>query len=296
MKRICHTWLTVLMYTVPITLLCKFVWRLEVSRDMLLQAFFPIEGCPLWFAGYYMVLVMLSPALNIILHSCSQKALEVMMMPFLMLMVLYTTLTARFGFFGNEIWAFIFLYIFTGYLKQYPIHFFEKKKNCFTLFAVIEFSICFLKVLSVMSLNDRFIGHLLANYMEFYRARLQTLPNLAMAFALFFLFKNLKVKNNPMINKMAGMTLGVYCLHQVPCFYMFLWKNIMKADYFVGSSYQYIYTIFSILGVWLIGTVIELVRSSISDYLIESKKWYIKFCQYIDSMVENVTNNISYIK
>lgn len=70
----------------------------------------------------------------------------------------------------------------------------------------------------------------------------------------------------------------------------------MKADYFVGSSYQYIYTIFSILGVWLIGTVIELVRSSISDYLIESKKWYIKFCQYIDSMVENVTNNISYIK
>lgn len=291
MKRIGHTWLTVIMYTVPITCLCKFFWHLDIPWMIFLQAFFPIESCPLWFAGYYIVLVMFSPVLNMILHSCSKKALEIMMLPLVIFMIFWSTVTAQLGFFAQDIWVLIFLYIFTGYLKLYPIHFFEKKKNCFLLFGIIEFLICFFKVISAVNLNGSFFGSVLSLYMEFYRARMQTLPNLAMAFCLFFGFKNIKMKNYIFINKMAGATLGIYCLHQVPCFYTFLWKNILKADYFTGSSYQYVYTISVILGVWLVGTVIELFRNAISARLIENRKWYNSFCKFIDDKVNIVYFN-----
>lgn len=287
-KRIFHTWLTVIMYTVPITLICKYIFHIEISKEVFVQAFFPIEECPLWFAGYYIVLIMLSPVLNLILRHCSKKSLEIILSPLVICMIVYSTITARLGFFAHEIWIFIFLYLFTGYLKLYPIHFFDKKKNCFLLFGFLEFVICFFKVLSILKLNDLYLGNLLAAYMEVYRARLQTIPNLLMAFSLFFGFKNMRIKNNKIINKIAATTLGVYCLHQVPCFYMFLWKNIMRVDFFIGSSYQYIYTIFVILLIWILGTFVEFIRNLFSSYLIENRKYYIRCCSYIDGIVNNV--------
>lgn len=287
-QRIFHVWLTVIMYTVPITLLCKFVWNVEVSRDMLVAAFHPIGDCPLWFAGYYIVLIILSPVLNMILHDCSKKAIEIILFPFGVLMVGFSTLSMRLGFFSHDIWVLIFLYLFTGYIKQYPIVFFQKKKNCFFLFFLVEFLICFFRTMSTLKADQAFIWQVVATYMELYRARMQTLPNLLMAYSLFFGFKNIKIKKSVVINKMAGVTLGVYCFHQVPCFYTFLWKNILRADSFIGTSYQYIYTIGVIIGVWIVGSLVELLRGSVSACLIENRKWYREFCQYIDDIVENV--------
>ena len=61
-RKIIHVWLTVLMYTVPITV--YLIVKGAAGRANLITAFLPVENSPLWFAGYYIVLVMLSPMLN----------------------------------------------------------------------------------------------------------------------------------------------------------------------------------------------------------------------------------------
>lgn len=55
-------------------------------------------------------------------------------------------------------------------------------------------------------------------YMAYYRTALGALPNLLAALALFYLFKGLDLGCVRWVNALAGTTLGVYILHQVPAF------------------------------------------------------------------------------
>ena len=61
------------------------------------------------------------------------------------------------------------------------------------------------------------------------------LPLLA-ALALFHFFKNLDLGSNRFINGLAGTTLGIYILHQVPVLRDFLWNGIFHAQAHHGSA------------------------------------------------------------
>ena len=56
------------------------------------------------------------------------------------------------------------------------------------------------------------------------------------ALALFHFFKNLDLGSNRFINGLAGTTLGVYILHQVPVLRDFLWNGIFRAQAHHGSA------------------------------------------------------------
>lgn len=65
-------------------------------------------------------------------------------------------------------------------------------------------------------------------YMAYYRTALGALPNLLAALALFYLFKGLDLGCVRWVNALAGTTLGVYILHQVPAFRGFLWNSLRR--------------------------------------------------------------------
>ncbi len=117
MKKVLHVWLTVIMFTVPITLYC---WHIGIAtkRDLFTAAL-PVSGSPLWFAGYYIVLMLLSPALNFLVNEAPKIVHVWLLLVLLVLMVVFSTITAELGFFGHDIWVLIFLYLLTGYIKKY---------------------------------------------------------------------------------------------------------------------------------------------------------------------------------
>lgn len=291
-RRIFHTWITVVMYAVPVTLAAKYVFHTGVNKENLYGTLFPVEESPLWFAGYYIVLLAMSPFLNMLLKKLKKTSMETaLFFPFVFI-VLYSTITRRRGeMFKSDMWVFLFLYLLTGYFKKNAVSFGRKKS--LAVFLIVEGLLC-----SVRALTSHY-GYLnltlfseLGQYTEFYRGNIQTLPNLLLAYSLFFLFKDLKIRRSRLINTLAGASLGVYCIHQVPCFYSYMWENIFLSKKYAGQGIRTeAYTILVILIVWLGGTVIELTRMKLTDRLIESGKWYENLCLAVDQAVNSMEEN-----
>lgn len=285
MKKIVHVWLTVAMYTIPMTL---FLYLGGIAtRENLMPAFLPIEESPLWFAGYYMVLRLLSPIFNIFLNKAPKQLIEIFCFGIFLLQVLYPTVTNRAGFFASDMWIFIFLYIFTGYMKKYGK---EKPKpaGCFAAFACIW---CVLTGVRAVAQTYWYVNphvmQCLAAYGEQYRARLSTLPNIIMAYTVFWGFYGIQMKNNQIINRLASAALGVYCAHQVPVWYTYLWEHIFHASWFCeryAGRQRALYTVCCILLVWVMGTMIELCRSKFAEIFIENQEKVTAFCNAFDEI------------
>lgn len=279
-KRVIHVWLTVVMYTVPITI---YLFLVGVSsRGNIVAAFLPVEQSPLWFAGHYIVLVFMAPLLNLIIHNVPKSVLEFFLFMFFCGQCLYTTITADLGFFSHEIWILIFLYMLTGYMKKYVSEL-PKTGRAFILFGSVWFCLTMGRAIAA-----HYGMGTVAAYCEVYRTRLQTLPNLLLAYSAFFVFMGLHVKYSKIINTLASTTLGIYCFHQVPVWYTYLWEHGFRSSVYNQTLHgvkRMLYTICSILAVWILGTIIELIRTKIASVLIENRKFCVNICGKIDAWV-----------
>lgn len=283
LKKIVHVWLTVVMYTVPITL-WLYIKGIATKPDII-TAFLPIGRKPLWFAGDYMVLVLISPMINMALDKFPKKLIEYYLVIMLCLQVLYTTITMELGTFSNDMWIFIFIYVLTAYIKRYYKEKIPSAKMAFSVFIILWGILIFIHAIA-QSYGLIWIQ----TYCETFRARFQTLPNLLMAFTLFFGFYGLKIKTSKIINVIASASLGVYCFHQVPVWYTYLWQNLFFSEYHsqvLHGGVRMVYTIGAIICVWLIGTVCEIFRMKIAGLLIEDRKYCVSICNIVDNRINN---------
>ena len=288
-KKFVHIWLTVAMFSLPFLL-----WQLprSVFDAVQMQSMaYPVEGTPLWFAGYYLVLMCLSPLLNLLIQKGSRRLVEYVLFFFGAAMTLYTTVTAELGFFSNEIWPLVFLYILTGYWKKYL----QARSKARKWFLISWGAVCVCRIICC-HLPGGVGSALFSKYMEAYRARMQTIPNLITAFSLFFLFYNMKIKSYPVINRIAGFSLGVYCFHQLPGWYRILWDKVLNAPFHTENLHglsRMAYTIAGIIAIWIMGSVAEYIRAKAAGILIEDRKWFNRVSQRVDRIVNGEETVIS---
>ena len=288
-RRIASAWLTVLAYTVP---LIAFMYvHVQVDTSEVIRCLLPVEGCPLWFVGTYIVLMLFSPGINFILQNAERRAIEVVLAVFGVLMVAFSTITARLGFFVNDFWPLFFVYLLTGYLKKHV---------CIDQIRQVRWGVVFVLGWLVLTVSRALVGYYGGqgfggsflptawSYLEFYRARMQTVPNLVLAYALFFSFFFTRIPPSKVVNGVAASVLGVYCLHQVPVWYDYLWKNICNVPYFMGKYGGLGRAIYVLVMIFLIGAiavVIDFLRRCIMSYCLEKRVWYINACKAIDDAV-----------
>lgn len=286
-SKIFHSWFTVIMYTVPITMYLCIIG--VANGENLYAAMFPIEESPLWFVGYYCVLMFVAPALNVFLSKASRGLIEYTIFILLCINCLYPTITARLGILNHDIFIMILLYLITGFIKKY-CKMFSGRTN-FIILGIMWISVTVIRGVCAYFTVNIGGGYTIAkfmSYLETYRARLQTIPNMIMAYAAFFAFYQLKVKKSIIINTMAKSVLGVYCMHQVPIWYMYLWTSILHTEYYKNlfhGKHRMLYTVICVIGVWLFGTLIELIRLKISNVLIEKRQFYRRICNEINHEV-----------
>ena len=86
------------------------------------------------------------------------------------------------------------------------------------------------------------------------------------AILIFIVFKNLDIKNSKVINILGKSSIGVYLLHD-SIFRLEFWKVIWLVEkfYFVSPWLLIFHIIVCILGIYLVGVIIELIRSKIID-------------------------------
>lgn len=121
-------------YSVTITLLCKFIFRIEIPLKVFIKAFIPFYGGVWWFPNIYILLLLIHPFLNIILNLPKEKIRLLIFILFL-LFPIRISIHGFYDYYMDCYTWFIFAYLFIGYYKKY-IKINERTKNIFTIYSL----------------------------------------------------------------------------------------------------------------------------------------------------------------
>lgn len=192
-----------------------------LNMKMITRSLLPVGSKHYWFITAYLVLYLFIPALNLIALKIKQKTYQIML-----------ALMIFFWFFMKEIFGatyeysgltlFIGLYYIGGYIKLYGIKCFEKSLMCYLSilqFFIINFAFFYYKLCISTAIVDHDAvckWHIKFPFSPFM---------LLAAVGIFYIFKNLKIKNSNFINWCAASVLSVYLITENICIRGFIWKD-----------------------------------------------------------------------
>ena len=283
-RRPLSLWLSLWLYTVPVTLLCKLA-GLDVSWGALRWAAFPASTRQLWFISDYLLLLLCVPLLNRLLRGLSRPAHRGLLAVLAVPLIVYPTLFGENGAVSDTAWMFLYEYLLIAYLRRWPdnrlAHLLQHRAAALGLGLGLLNTIL-RAVLETRGLTD---GKAF-QYMAYYRTALGALPNLLAALALFYLFKGLDLGCVRWVNALAGTTLGVYILHQVPAFRGFLWNGLLQAEAHHGSAG---YTLLAILAVFLGCAAVDALRTALVMRPLENTRLFKALCEKGDALAAKIT-------
>lgn len=285
-RRPLSLWLSLWLYTVPVTLLCKLA-GLDVSWGALRWAAFPASTRQLWFISDYLLLLLCVPLLNRLLRGLSRPAHRGLLAVLAVPLIVYPTLFGENGAVSDTAWMFLYEYLLITYLRRWPdnrlAHLLQHRAAALGLGLGLPLLNTILRaVLETRGLTD---GKAF-QYMAYYRTALGALPNLLAALALFYLFKGLGLGCVRWVNALAGTTLGVYILHQVPAFRGFLWNGLLQAEAHHGSVG---YTLLAILAVFLGCAAVDALRTALVMRPLENTRLFKALCEKGDALAAKIT-------
>lgn len=285
-RRPLSLWLSLWLYTVPVTLLCKLA-GLDVSWGALRWAAFPASTRQLWFISDYLLLLLCVPLLNRLLRGLSRPAHRGLLAVLAVPLIVYPTLFGENGAVSDTTWMFLYEYLLIAYLRRWPdnrlAHLLQHRAAALGLGLGLPLLNTILRaVLETRGLTDGQgvpVHGLLSHGAG-------ALPNLLAALALFYLFKELDLGCVRWVNALAGTTLGVYILHQVPAFRGFLWNGLLQTEAHHGSVG---YTLLAILAVFLGCAAVDALRTALVMRPLENTRLFKVLCEKGDALAAKIT-------
>lgn len=274
-SKILKFWLQLFSYSILIYLGFIFVGNETLSIKELIKNCFPILFERWWFASTYFLLYLLSPYLNIFLNSFNKQEYQKFILFLSFLWCIIPTFTTK-NFQSNPLLWFIYLYALAGYIRLYGLLADLKAKTCI-LFAV------FVSLLTLLSaIGFDILGKKINIFSEHtdYFFDMQKLPILVVSVLLFLGFLKIDLGLNGVINIISSATFGVYLIHDNAYVREFLWKILFRNASYTFSDYLIPYSIWVIIIVYVVCTLIELMRI----YFIEKK--YVPLLNKISDIFE----------
>lgn len=250
-----RVWTLTLFYSVGIYVLFFLLGTNYPSFSILLRSLFPVLLSTYWFITAYILIYISVPILNILTNTLSKSLYQKVLLIYFILFSILENFT-RTDILNNGLLWFIFLYLLGGYISLYPIQLFSKSK----LILMIVLSI--LSNLFTIALLDIFGKKIpeLVNKEVFIFSNTQGIFPLITAFAVFLLIKELNIKSNYIINKIASTTFAVYLIHEHPLMREFLWKNIFTFVDIDSSSSIIFIGIFSSIFIFISASLFDILR------------------------------------
>lgn len=224
-----------------------------------------------WFVVIYLFLYLISPFLNAGLNNIRMKE-HLLLMLLLFFLACVMQYISNAGVNSNLSW-FVTLYCFGAFVKKY---------DC----KVLKIKWIYI-VISILSLS------LMAVLNAVFSIRMWDMTNylcVICSLSIFVMFSNFKQFNNKFINIVSSATFGVYLIHDNNFIRSVLWGEILHCREMSQSNYYILFAICVILGVYIVCTLIDLMRI----YIIEKPlfKWINKkqktLPDSIDSKKESV--------
>jgi len=251
-------WFEVIFYNIIISSFL-FLGGYRFGIKNIIQSVLPMTyGVQTYFTGTFLYLFLLIPFLNILIKSLSKKQYKTLLC---LLFFLYTIIST-FAFHNtfSELGWYCTVYFIAAYLRHYPV---RKLGNSFWgMIFIFSMMITMVSILIVDYIGSRFgfygYYHMINNA--------QKLFAVTGAVSMFMWFKDLKLKQSKFINVVASATFGVLCIHaNSDQMRQFLWRDIFKNTTFYTSSFLIIHAVFSVIVVYSICVVIELLRAKLIE-------------------------------
>ena len=229
------------------------------SRNMML-ALLPI-GAMSWFGQNFLVLYLLTPIINRVLHWLQHKYYVMLLVVSTVIWFLMPTVLnlwpnvphTTFGF--KHIFSFIVFYSMGAYIKLYGSHITRKVG---VIFSAIGFVGAFLGdiLVDVLAMTNpeymKQIFYFTQNDYGFFQ--------LLLGIGLFIIFLKAKITYRPWINVVASTTFGIYLLHDNRLFLHHMWDNVLATYQYYDSLVLPLYAIFVVALIFVVGMTVDYVR------------------------------------
>lgn len=235
-----------------------------IDRTDFFHALFVIGFSNYWFVTDYIILMMVSPLLNLLLQKLKKEQLITTLAIATLFWSVIPTLsrsTSSFYESQNMLWCFV-IYLYAGYIRLYADMGGNGRKNL--LIAIASYGIVAFSGSVAIFLSGTEIAINDAGYLARFRS-----PLILIAGAELLLFA-LKAKpfSSRLINRMSSAVFGVYLIHENQTFRYFLWKYVLDLpDSIYYSRYFLVYACTIILGIYCVSTVIDLIRQQTIERL-----------------------------
>lgn len=251
-KRIIKLILQVIFYGLLVCFLCKLTNFTDIGWADIKKNILVLFNSEYWFVTAYIFLILLVPFLNKIIFSLNRSTLKKLVI-LLTIFSIYKTIY-EFGPLSDIIY-FVYLYLLIGYLKLTPNNFFERnaKKGC-----VMSFIFTISVFLWMFYMNTHHHIPYLLNNPSLVIKRHSVFMTVCSLF-LFYVFKNMKIRNSKFINLISSTTLGIYLLHDNSL--VRKWGNtFLHLPRYVHSRRFIFLGVGGCLLIFIIGIVIDLFR------------------------------------
>lgn len=241
----------------------------------LIKVLLPTIFCQYWFFTAYIALFILSPYLNRAILRAEQKHLQTFILTMLVLWSVIPTVTLSLGdMYGATLPQFLLFYALGAYLRLYPGHKWNTKKA--GLLLALGSYFLMLVSATVLDYFGRY-SDFIWEQTTFFFGRPSILA-IAGAFGLLVCFANIKPFYKPRINFIASLTFGVYLLHDNEYIRPFLWESLLKNAKWAETPYLIPHQICSVLGVFLVGLLVEFLRQKLIEPLYRKPlhRWFEK--------------------
>lgn len=261
-SKVIKLWIQILFYSIIIYLIFVIFGLEPFSIKETVKYLLPISGFHWWFATTYLVLYLISPYLNILLHSMDKKTYQKMLFINTILWCLMPTFTGRF-LDRSYLIPFIYLYLIAGYIRIWKDDIKINYKKCF-LMALFVIILTFSSVIVFDILGSK-INYFYIHATHFYG--MEKLTTILTALFIFLGFKNININKNftKVINTISSATFGVYLLHENRLLRSFIWINTFHINKFAHSNLLIPYSLLAIFTVYIICTLIELIRINLLE-------------------------------
>ncbi len=220
-----------------------------------INAVIPITSGGWWFIQTYVVLFLFIPVLNSFIEKLSlQKQLAV-----IAVLWIFWYAAGIFSFGYSKLQQACFFYILGAYLKRKDVS--MNTYLALFLFICVWLALSLLDIKSAAILKSDNVKEMLVKV--FCNGFSAVIRPFAVVF-IFLFCKSLKIGYNRFINAVASSTFGIYLIHDSAVGRQFIWNKLLHvSDMQYQSVYFPLYAVLSIVAVFAVCSLIELLRKKI---------------------------------
>ena len=255
LRRILRMVGTVWFYTIGILLCFVLFAHLRPGRTELKLSFFPLLSSHYWFISFYVLLLLLSPFLNRMLHALDKRMHTALALG---LFVLCTVLPEFFhiSFAEGSLWLFAALYVCGAWCRLYGGQGHSARRM---LIAAALLLLCVGRVVLVDLLGQR-SGNMdaLIHSTDFMGA--YSPFAFALGFLLLRAFASLPPHSWGAVNLLGSLALGVYLFHGNLLISQGIWQQLFHCSEHVRDPLLFLHALGTVLSLYAAGSVIEWLR------------------------------------